>query len=357
MAAQKEVIVIGAGIIGASIAWHLARAGARVTLLDAAAPGGVATPCSFGWINASWGNPEPYFRLRTRSMAEWRRLKVDVPGLPLSWCGGLLWDMPRAGLETYALEHASWGYGIRTIDRAEIARLEPNLAAVPELAVHVAGEGVAEPTPTARLLAAEAARLGARLAMERRALALGRKGGRAGVETSEGWIAADTVAIAAGTATAALAETAGVNVPLKHSPGLLVHSKPYRRLLNGLVMGEAAHIRQTEEGRLVAGADFGGTEVGDDANKAAADTFADMKGMLKGAGDLQRDFHTVGFRPMPEDGFPIVGQGADDCYIAVMHSGVTLAPAVGRFVSEEILDGRDEPLLAPYRPERFSRAG
>lgn len=357
MTAAKEVIVIGAGIVGSSIAWHLAKTGASVTVLEAAAPGGLATPCSFGWINASWGNPEPYFRLRTRSMAEWQRLKAQVPALPLSWCGGLLWDMPQAKLEAYAREHAAWGYGIRAIGRAEIARLEPNLADTPQLAVHVAAEGVAEPAPTARLLIAEAQKLGARLAGGERVTALGRKGGRISVETGEGSIEADAVVIAAGTETARLAETAGLRVPLKRSPGLLVHSKPWPRLLNGLVMGEAAHIRQTEEGRLVAGADFGGTEVGQDAAAAAAETFADMKAMLRGSDRLELDFHTVGYRPMPQDGFPIVGHAADGIYVAVMHSGVTLAPAVGLFAAQEILEGNEEALLAPYRPGRLASIG
>ncbi|RUW42956.1 FAD-dependent oxidoreductase, partial [Mesorhizobium sp. M8A.F.Ca.ET.021.01.1.1] len=54
MAASKQVIVIGAGIIGASVAWHLTRAGAQVTVIADSAPGGVATPNSFAWINASW---------------------------------------------------------------------------------------------------------------------------------------------------------------------------------------------------------------------------------------------------------------------------------------------------------------
>jgi glycine/D-amino acid oxidase-like deaminating enzyme len=354
MAAQKHVIVIGTGIVGASIAWHLAKAGARVTMFEATSTGGVATPCSFGWINAAWGNPEPYFRLRMRAMAEWERLKGEMPALPLSWCGGLLWDMPRAELETYAKEHSAWGYGIRTIGRAEAAKLEPNLAEIPELAVHVAAEGVAEPAPTALLLATEAQNLGARLFAGLPAVTIGRKNGQAGVETGQGSFEADTIVIAAGTATAGLAETAGIRVPLKHSPGLLVHSKPHPRLLNGLVLGEAAHIRQTDAGRLVAGADFGGTAVGDDAAAAARKTFADMKGMLKGADGLELDFHTVGYRPMPEDEFPIVGHAADGIYVAVMHSGVTLAATVGLFAAQEILQGREEPLLAPYRPGRFA---
>ena len=76
--AGKRVIVVGAGIIGASIAWHLAKAGAEVTVIEAGQPGGVATRNSWAWINASWGNPEIYFRLRTRSMAEWRRIDREV---------------------------------------------------------------------------------------------------------------------------------------------------------------------------------------------------------------------------------------------------------------------------------------
>ena len=51
--AGKKIIVVGAGIVGASIGWHLTRAGASVTIVDAGQAGGVATPASFAWINAS----------------------------------------------------------------------------------------------------------------------------------------------------------------------------------------------------------------------------------------------------------------------------------------------------------------
>jgi glycine/D-amino acid oxidase-like deaminating enzyme len=81
---RPEIAVVGAGIIGASIAWHVATAAAHVTVLDSGGSGGVARPSSFAWINASHGSPEAYFRLRVRAMAEWRRLVSAVPDIPLA---------------------------------------------------------------------------------------------------------------------------------------------------------------------------------------------------------------------------------------------------------------------------------
>ncbi|MBN9218220.1 MAG: FAD-binding oxidoreductase [Mesorhizobium sp.] len=357
MAAAKEVIVIGAGIIGASIAWHLTRSGARVTVIADSAPGGIATPNSFAWINASWGNPEPYFRLRTRAMAEWTRLARDLPGLPLSWCGGLCWDLSAADMKTYATQHSSWGYGIERVDRARAGRIEPNVAELPDFALHVAEEGVTEPVAATKALLADAERHGARI-LSSTVTALARTDGRVtGVDTSHGLVAADDVVIAAGVGSPDIAATAGITLPIETPPGLIVHSRPYRRLLNGLVLAERLHMRQTAEGRIIAGSDFGGAEPGLDAEATARDLFAALKTSLRDSDGLELDFHTVGFRPTPIDGFPIISraEGTDGLYIAVMHSGITLAPAVGLFAAREILDGERDPLLAPYGLSRFAQ--
>ncbi|PTE10184.1 NAD(P)/FAD-dependent oxidoreductase [Mesorhizobium helmanticense] len=354
---SKQVIVIGAGIVGASIAWHLAKAGARVTVIAESDAGGVATPNSFAWINASWGNPQPYFRLRTRSMAEWTRLAQDVAGMPLEWCGGLCWDLPAAELETYAAEHSAWGYGIERVDRAGAARIEPNLRELPDFALHVPGEGVAEPVAVTRALLADAERRGARILAGAAVTALAQtNGGVVGVDTSSGLIAADEVVVAAGVGSPDIAATAGVKLPIETPPGLIVHSRPFEKLLNGLVLAERLHMRQTAEGRIIAGSDFGGADPGMDAEATARDLFAAMKAMLRGADGLELDFHTVGYRPTPIDGFPIIGraEGVPGLYVAVMHSGITLAPAVGLFASREILDGDRDPLLALYGLSRFT---
>ncbi|MFD2056697.1 NAD(P)/FAD-dependent oxidoreductase [Mesorhizobium calcicola] len=357
MTAAKQVIVIGAGIIGASIAWHLAKAGARVTVIADSAAGGVATPNSFAWINASWGNPEPYFRLRTRAMAQWSRLARDLPEIPLSWCGGLCWDLSAAAMETYTAEHSAWGYGIERVDRAGVARIEPNLAELPDVALHVAEEGVAEPAAATRALLADAERRGARI-ISSTVTALVQTGAKiTGVDTSHGLIATDEVVIAAGVGSPEIAATAGINLPIETPLGLIVHSRPSRKLLNGLVLAERLHMRQTAEGRIIAGSDFGGADPGMDAEATARELFVALKASLHGGDELELDFHTVGYRPTPIDGFPIIGraEGTDGLYVAVMHSGITLAPAVGLFAAKEILEAKRDPLLAPYGLSRFAQ--
>jgi glycine/D-amino acid oxidase-like deaminating enzyme len=88
---------------------------------------------------------------------------------------------------------------------------------------------------------------------------------------------------------------------------------------------------------------------------AATAVFESVRDMLQGGDELELEFPTVGYRPMPEDGFPIIGrvQGALGLYVAVMHSGITLAPATGRFVADELLNGRRDALLSSFGFERF----
>ena len=81
-----------------------------------------------------------------------------------------------------------------------------------------------------------------------------------------------------------------------------------------------------------------------------------VKAFLPGARAASLDHVTLGFRPMPTDGFPIVGAvpGVADIYVAVTHSGVTLAPVLGEDVRRELLDEQRIDELEPYRPDRFT---
>jgi glycine/D-amino acid oxidase-like deaminating enzyme len=351
----RHVAVIGAGIIGASVAWHLSRAGCAVTLVDASDGGGVATPCSFAWINASWGNPEYYFHFRRRSMQGWKRLESSVAGISVDWCGSLTWDLSADRLAAYAEEHGQWGYGMQWVDPAAAALIEPHLHTAPERALRVAEEGVVEPVAAARALIAGAVANGVRFLTGTPVTAIILRDGRAaGVATGAGTvIEADEIVVTAGEQTAALLAGAGVELRMSAPPGLIMHSTvAEKRLLNGLLIAPDLHVRQTREDRLIAGSDFAGGDPQGRPEGMAKDLLDRVRAMIKGAESLEVDFITVGRRPTPADGYPAIGRVREGIYVTVLHSGVTLAPIVGELAAREIALGERDPDLAPYDPLR-----
>jgi glycine/D-amino acid oxidase-like deaminating enzyme len=148
---------------------------------------------------------------------------------------------------------------------------------------------------------------------------------------------------------------AGLKVPLKSSPGVLVHTAPLPALIERVVLAPAAHMKQKPDGRVVTGLGFGGTPSTDASREGGAAFLKIAASVLPELANATLEKVTLGYRPLPADEFPIVGTGAarPDVYLAVMHSGVTMAPLMGRLAAIEILDGvRAEP-LEPYRLARF----
>jgi glycine/D-amino acid oxidase-like deaminating enzyme len=359
VSAPPRVVVVGAGIVGAAIAYHLARRGAAVTVLERGRPAGEATAKSFAWINATWGNPEPYFRLRFHSMAEYRRLEAELEGaLGVVWRGCLIWDLAAHELDAFATRHAAWGYDVRLVGRTEIAALEPGLIAPPAKAAYAAGDGTIEPVAATRALLAAAGQLGAAIRPDTEVIGLESAGDGVRIATGAGAIDADFCVLAAGVATAGLCARLGFRLPTRPTPGLLVHSRPAAPLLRHVIEAPGLHMKQ-ERGRIVAGEDFGGGPAPNDLEAEGRRLLGLVKQHLRGAEALELEKVAVGLRPMPADGKPVVGFAPNlpSLYLATMHSGITLAPAVGRFATMEILDGARIDLLEPYRPERFLRDG
>jgi glycine/D-amino acid oxidase-like deaminating enzyme len=363
-AAPRRVVVAGAGIIGANIGYQLVKRGADVTLVERARPGHGATANSFAWINAK-KRPRAYFDLSRLGIQAWHQLEGDFNGtLPIVWGGSVEWRAeaePGARLAKEIDEFTAWSYPVSRVDAAAIRRLEPRLSPGPIVsAAHWTDEGHADPVGVTEKVLQKAELNGLRLMSpaEVTGLDLGRGGALRAVKTSAGDLEADMLVVACGVDTPRVAELAGVRVPLKESPGVLVHVPPQPRMVQRVVLAPMGNIKQKPDGRIVTGSDFG-TGGGDTSRAAGERHLATMAAVLPGLERLGVEKMTQGFRPLPADGFPIVGfaPGRRDVYLAVMHSGVTLGALVGRLAATEMLDGVEAEPLAPYRLERFARAG
>ena len=161
---RPSVIIAGAGIVGATLAYHLASAGASVTIIERSCPASGVTARSFAWINVVRGNAPAIVRLRNLAIADYRRLERELNGaLAIDWNGALTWSGNPAESERLVAEHTARGHDVRLVGRDEIRRLEPRLAAPPPVAAHAAGEGALDPVAATRTLVRAAMEAGARL--------------------------------------------------------------------------------------------------------------------------------------------------------------------------------------------------
>lgn len=375
--------VVGAGVLGSSIAFHLAEAGARVTVFEKRAPAGGATQYSFGFINM-FERDAHYQKLRVASVEAYRQLDVPLD-LGITWGGYLNWTSTTAEAgEAWATAAGLEGtpYAVRRIEAVDVRRLCPGLEPGRiEAAFHSPFAGHVDPVSVSRRLLDAAQRHGAALRSPCEVLRIEMQGARlAAVHSAQGRVALDRLVIAAGVEAPMLLAQVDYRMPLRHAPGILAHSVPLEHVTRLVCDGpDELEFKQTSDARLVGEWHFEPPDLPQHAGiRAQAMDFPDdalrathgrrvldrIATFVPGARGVALERLTLGFRPMPRDGFPIVGPApaAGDIYMAVTHSGVTLAPILGRHVASEVLGsglgGGSESgaakALAPYRPTRFS---
>jgi glycine/D-amino acid oxidase-like deaminating enzyme len=361
-ARTRRIVIAGAGIVGANLALQLAKRGAAVTIIEREMPGAGATSKSFAWINATFSKrPWAYYHLNRLGMLGWRQLDRELD-LPVRWGGSVEWypgENEARELRDSVRAHQAWGYPVATIDDARLKKLEAQITfGAVAGASHSEDEGHVDPVGATQVLLRRAVSLGAMLQTETAITGLDVQQDRLrAVRTTAGDLPADVLIIACGTDTPRIAAMANIRVPLKESPGVLVHTAPQPALLGRVVLAPGAHMKQKPDGRIVTGVGFGGTPT-KDSSREGGERFlrTAAAGVLAPLAKAELDKVTLGYRPLPQDEYPIIGfaPGRRDIYITVMHSGVTLSPCVGRAASIEILDGVDVEPLAPYRLARFA---
>ena len=370
-AIKPTICIVGGGILGAAIAMRCAQAGARVTLLEKTAPAAGATSKSLAWINAFMDDPY-YMRMRLEGLKRWHQIDRQL-GMKVVWGGYASFtdreaDKGRVARQAKTLAEA--GYPTRMLNAQELKQISPAIdPGVLVEAVYSELGGHLDPVHATRRFLAAAKKAGAEVVYPCPVTAI--EPGKSGVSvvTQRGRRTFDQVLVASGVDCPGLLTPLGYTPQLTHSPGALVHSKPLP-ILSKLVYDGPGTLewKQAANGSIV------GLEVSTPPQLAVhaqvlrermefPPGIAEMHGArilgkyakyMPGLAHAEFDHMTIGFRPMPTDGFPIVGAvpGVPGVSVCVTHSGVSLAPLLADYLAAELVEGREEPMLAPYRPSR-----
>jgi glycine/D-amino acid oxidase-like deaminating enzyme len=360
------------------VAARLAEAGAEVALLEQARPGHAATRSSFAWLNANDKAPRAYHDLNHAGMRAWARLSAGAGGA--AWyrpAGNIEWAASasgRAQLAARVRRLAGWGYPARLIGAAEAAELEPSLRLprpVPEVA-WFPDEGYLLTERLVGQLVGLAVRRGATVLTGEpgRVVGLDAVGGAVrAVRTATGQvIPADAVVCCAGRWVPDLAALAGAACPVPlvgwaapgaAAPGLVVQAGPVTPPGPARVVHAPEVYLRPHSGGLVhleapyAAVDLHTPEA--DLRRWANELLRRARRVVDGLAGAGVAGYRVCVRPMPADGRSIVGwlPGAGGLYVAVTHSGVTLAAHLAQLITAELVSGTAAAELAPYRPDRF----
>ena len=296
----------------------------------------------------------------------------DGASIGLRWGGKVSWESDSSKAEqliTEVRQLQSWGYPTRLISADELFELEPSLSVGEVFAAEYSeNEAQVEPQMVVDICVRRLTECGAvvRTDTEVTGFELGSDGLISAVKTTAEDIKCDAVVVAAGTGTSVIAAKVGVNVPQEKSPGVVIRTTPLPRLLNNVPVvyaparGEGRqeiHIRQCADGRMMIGEGSQESLAEDDSQAHADDLLERARHYLPGLAGAEAIPVPVGWRPMPLDGYPVMGfaNEAPNLYVALTHSGVTLAPVLSELAALEVCDGASaDAVLGPYRPGRFA---
>jgi sarcosine oxidase subunit beta len=367
-----DAVIVGAGVVGCAIAYHLARRRCgRVLVLDRAAVGAGTTSKAAGGIRAQFPTATE-IRFSLESMAVFEHFQEEFgvdPGFRRIGYLFLVSDpADLAGFRERVALQRSLGVDVRIITPAEAQALVPALR-VDDLLGAVWGprDGVAGPAEVTQGFARRARELGADIVEGVEVTGLAVEGGRvAGVSTGRGRVSTRLVINAAGPAAARVARLAGVEIPVWPRRRHIFFTEPFPELPGPVPLttdrASGFYFRKELEQLLLSPGDV--EDVGDDLHVAVdwrrlEETVDKAVHRLPVVDRARIAGGWAGLRPLTPDDHALIGwaPGVEGFFLAVGFGGHGFqhAPATGRYVAEWLVDGRPSLDLSLFDPARFAR--
>jgi glycine/D-amino acid oxidase-like deaminating enzyme len=379
---RDKIIIIGAGIVGSSIAYHLTKMGAEVTVIERDRPAAHASGRNFGWLHASYPTkPRSFHHLLRLGLLAYHKLETEI-GIDIHWGGSFEWPASKENQKILAKEiEVQQGYGIpiRMISGKQAHKLEPNIKFDEEAIIAFSKlDGAVDANKVVNKFLRKTIDFGGQVlypvTYENVKVIAGEI---VAVKTSIGEIEADQVVFACGVDADELLKIDVLNTSKSE---IILRTQPMKKIIDRVIVHPSFHIHQQQDGVVIIGATnpMADTSVGDlpGAPISHSDRLALMPEVFPDTA-LEKQ-HTemilaiaqqfipqleavklkdvvIGWIPSTHNGGPVVGhfKNTPGTYLATMPSGVTFAPIIGELVAKELLDGVRTNLLADFRPDRF----
>ncbi|MFL6096708.1 MAG: NAD(P)/FAD-dependent oxidoreductase [Blastococcus sp.] len=378
---MTDVVVVGAGIVGAAAAYFAAAAGASVTVLDRGPVGAGTTSRGEGNILVSDKGPGPELDLAMLSNRTWRELgeALGAENLELEEKGGLVvatGDQALAELRRFAVAQSAHGVQAQPVAADALRDHEPHLA--PDLpgGVLYPQDLQVQPVLAAAALLRAARRQGTSVhtGVEVTGLATGARGQVVGVRAGDRTFAADAVVNAAGTWGGEISKRFGAPVPVLPRRGFVLVTEPLPRVVRRKVYSAdyVANVASSDAGLetsvVVEGTRGGTILIGASRERVGFDPTLSVEVVRRLAAQAVRLFPVLaevalmrvyhGFRPYCPDHLPVIGADprVPGLYHACGHegAGIGLASGTGLLLAEQLTGQAPSLDLSPFQPTRFA---
>src|SRR6266446_1453741 len=361
---STEVMIIGAGVIEDSIAYHLSRQGRQVLGVEqseiSASP--AASWVSAGGVRRQGGHLDEAM-LAIEAIERWRTLEQELEAdLHYRQGGNLLLaesDTEANQLSEFVHRQQEVGFvDVRLVDRSEALALVPGLNERVVAGSYSPSDGQADPVLTTRAFASAAQHFGATYWTGTHTSGLL-------VQNERGEIQAEHVILAAGTWSAELAATIGLRLPVRTRALQMILSTPVQsNVLQSVIsaVGRVLSLKQLASGAFLVGGGWLGDPTPDRYSytmrqSSVQGNWTTACELLPVVGEQRIDHSWCGLEGQSIDNIPLIGviPGLEGLTIAVGFSGhgFALAPAVGRCVADQI-NGHPTPELDGLSPSRMA---
>jgi len=365
-----DLIIVGAGIVGAACAAECARGGFKVLVLDRGPVAGGTTAAGMGHI-AAMDDSDAQFALTAYSRSLWHRLAPKLPDeVEFDPCGTLWVAVDEHEMEEVHRKHryySSRGLRAEVLDPGGMRQAEPNLR--PELAggLVVPDDAVLYPPCATRFLLEQARRHAAEVRTE---VAVSQLLPEGGVVLTDGSRVAGSRTV---NATGPWSPLLSPGLPVRKRKGHLVVTERYRGFVRHQIVElgyvKSAHsVSKDSVAFNVQPRKTGQVLIGSSRQYDAEDPGVDqaiLDRMLRraieympGLGNLLATRTWTGYRPATPDKLPLIGPSikSERIWLATGHEGlgITTALGTGRLLADLLLQRPTEIPAAPYAPARFA---